>query len=605
MFFIHIRLGVLLGLLISVLMTLSLTAQLTDDFSDGDLSGDPVWLGDTNAYSVNADGLLQLDAANAGEHSLFAQVTYPDSVRWSGYALFDFAPSANNNGAIYLAIDNQDITIANGYILRLGENGSDDAIRLIRLTDGDETLLATGTAGAVGSDPAEFTYQITLDGDGMWTGFFGYNGGFPAEEFSLIETTHGMSSLEYFGVVTKVTSSNVDNVFFDDFSIVEDLPDTEPPSLVAITVVNAQTIDLLFDEPMDAVSLSDPSHYFLSPGGVTPSQVVIDADNPFGATLTYDPPLVGSTQYMLMVSGVTDLEGNAMVEAFRDFLIPETPEIGDLHLSEILFDPYIDQSDFVEIYNSSDKVISLNGTYIENQDKSERDFLQSDLIMLPQSYLAISTDTTMLKIEYDVPDDANFAEQEIPSFNNSDGNFSIGSNLSGTDQVFESFDYEEDYHYSLIDDTEGVSLGRLSYITEANSPSNWISGTQNTNYATPGYANTGSIDLMTELNDFVQLESKVFSPNGDGDGEFLTLLYGLDKEGYLASVQIYDYRNQLVNQLANNQLIAAQDFMLWDGVYADGTKAPVGPYVLYVSVFHPDGDVMNKKLVAVLADFLD
>jgi len=533
MFFIHIRLGVLLGLLISVLMTLSLTAQLTDDFSDGDLSGDPVWLGDTNAYSVNADGLLQLDAANAGEHSLFAQVTYPDSVRWSGYALFDFAPSANNNGAIYLAIDNQDITIANGYILRLGENGSDDAIRLIRLTDGDETLLATGTAGAVGSDPAEFTYQITLDGDGMWTGFFGYNGGFPAEEFSLIETTHGMSSLEYFGVVTKVTSSNVDNVFFDDFSIVEDLPDTEPPSLVAITVVNAQTIDLLFDEPMDAVSLSDPSHYFLSPGGVTPSQVVIDADNPFGATLTYDPPLVGSTQYMLMVSGVTDLEGNAMVEAFRDFLIPETPEIGDLHLSEILFDPYIDQSDFVEIYNSSDKVISLNGTYIENQDKSERDY------------------------------------------------------------------------YSLIDDTEGVSLGRLSYITEANSPSNWISGTQNTNYATPGYANTGSIDLMTELNDFVQLESKVFSPNGDGDGEFLTLLYGLDKEGYLASVQIYDYRNQLVNQLANNQLIAAQDFMLWDGVYADGTKAPVGPYVLYVSVFHPDGDVMNKKLVAVLADFLD
>ncbi len=598
-------LGVLLSVLISMLVVLSLPAQLMDDFSDGDIESTPSWSGDTEDFMVNADGQLQLDANIPGESHLYTQVMFPDSVRWSGYALFDFAPSANNNGAIYLAIDNTDITLANGYLLRLGENGSDDAIRLIRLDAGEETLLASGSLGAVGGDPAEFSYQITYDSQGLWTGLFGYNGAFPVEEFSILETSHLMSSLQYFGVGTKVTSSNVDNIFFDDFIIEEDLPDTTAPSLVSINVVDPQTLEVLFDEPMDMLSLSQTSNYFLSPGGQLPTQVLLDEESPLSATLTYDPALLGSTQYMLMVGGCTDLAGNVMLDAFLSFLIPESPQEGDLHLSEILFDPYIDQSDFVEIYNSSDKVISLNGVYIENQDKNERNSIEGDLIMLPQSYLAISPDTAMLKLEYAVPVEAKFTEQDIPSFNNSDGNFSIGSNVSGTDVTYESFDYDEDFHHSLIDDTEGVSLGRLSYISEANSQTNWISGTENTRYATPGYANSGSINLLTPLDDFVELESKVFSPNGDGDTEMLTLLYELDKEGYLASVQIYDYRNQLVHQLSNNQLIASKDFMIWDGVYADGTKAPVGPYIISISVFHPDGEVMNKKLVAVLADFLD
>jgi len=593
------------GVLFGVMLSLPTSAQLADDFSDGDFINDPVWEGSSNDFLVNESNQLQLDAVEPGESTLFTQVSYPDSVRWSGYALFDFAPSNNNNGAIYLAIDNQDLTLANGYILRLGENGSDDAIRFVRLDEGSETLLATGTLGAVGLDPAEFNYQITREGNGNWIGVFGYNNNFPIEEFTLNETTHQMSSLKYFGVEAKVTSSNVDNIFFDDFIIEEDLPDTQAPSVVSVSIVNSQTIEILFDELMNEASLTQPENYFLSPGGILPSDITLEPNNPFGATLVYEPPLLGSTQYSLMISGCIDLVGNVIEDAFRDFLIPESPVIGDLHVSEILFDPYIDQDDFVEIYNSSDKVISLNGVYIENQDKNERDFLDSQMIMFPQSYLAVSTDTASLKIEYDVPSEANFAQQDIPSFNNSDGNFSIGHNDGGNDVVFESFDYQEDFHYSLIDDTEGVSLGRLSYITEANSQDNWISGTANTQYATPGYANSGSINLSSELDDFVQLESKVFSPNGDGDTEFLTLLYGLDKEGYLASVQIYDYRNQLVSQLANNQLIASEDFMLWDGLFDDGTKAPIGPYILYISVFHPDGEVKNKKLVAILADFLD
>ena len=101
------------------------------------------------------------------------------------------------------------------------------------------------------------------------------------------------------------------------------------------------------------------------------------------------------------------------------------------------------------------------------------------------------------------------------------------------------------------------------------------------------------------------LENKTFSPNGDSYQDFLTLLFDLDKPGYLATVQIFDGRGQLKKTLANNQLLGAQDFILWDGLVDSGGRGNVGIYILNCKVFHPDGDIKSKKLVTVLADYLD
>jgi len=235
------------NIVIAIIIPGCLVGQLNDDFSDGDLTNATVWEGNVDHFTVNEDFQLQMDAPEPGTSSLYTTVVFPDSVRWKGYALYDFAPSTNNKGGINLAIDNPDLGIANGYILKFGENGSDDAINFIRLDAGVETLLTSGTLGAVGSDPAEFDYTITLDGSGTWSAEIGYNGSFPMLEFTITDTTYPLSDLSIFGITATYTTSNVDNVFFDDLIIEEDLPDTTPPMVTTINVLDVSEIQIGFN----------------------------------------------------------------------------------------------------------------------------------------------------------------------------------------------------------------------------------------------------------------------------------------------------------------------------------------------------------------------
>ncbi len=581
-------------------------AQWSDDFSDGNFTVDPEWFGDVDDFIVNADMQLQLNASAAKTSALFSSVSFPDSVRWSGYALYDFAPSANNNGAIYLALDMPDVTLANGYLLRFGENGSDDAINFNRVDMGVETTLAVGTLGSLGGDPAEFIFKVTKDAGDNWICTMSFNDGPFSTQFSVFDNTHDMSSLTYFGIESKVTSSNTAKVFFDDLLIEEDLPDVTPPVLTDVRVLFPTVVGLTFDEAMDTESIKDVNNYVVNPGSISPDLVVFSPDNPGYANLSFEPGLPFSTALTLTVSGVTDIAGNSMNTTEVLFLIPEEPVEGDLKLSEILFDPYIDMEDFVEIVNVTDKVLSLANVYLENVTKPEEEEpFDTDLLLLPGQYLAISDDTTGMFSRYAYPDTANFLLREIPSFNNADGNVTLGVFRDGVKVPFESFDYEEDLHLELIDDTEGVSLERISYAIDAVEVDNWYSASEGVNFASPGYANSNAVVFGEAPDDFVYLPNTTFSPNGDSDGDQLEILFNLDKPGYLCTVQIFDTRGQLKRILSNNRLLSSEDFLLWDGTLDDGSIGNLGIYILFVKVFHSDGDVKTKKVVCVLADYLD
>lgn len=592
--------------LIIGLQSILITAQWSDNFNDGNFTDNPEWFGDVSDFIVNTDGQLQLNSSEAKTSSLFSNVNFPDSVRWSGYALYDFAPSANNNGAIYLALDVPDLAMANGYIMRFGENGSDDAINFIRLDSGVESVLAVGVLGQLGGDPAEFSFRVTRDADNNWIVGMSYFGGPFSQELSVFDNTYAMSTMTYFGIESKVTSSNTSKVFFDDLLIEEDLPDMTPPVLSEVRVIFPTVIGLTFDEAMDENSIRDINNYVVNPGNIMPDLVVFSTDNPGYANLSFEPALPFSTELTLTVTGVTDIAGNAMSSVDFPFLIPEEPIAGDIKLSEILFDPYQEMEDFVEIVNVSDKVLSIANVYIENDTKPEsEEALATDLLLLPGQYLAIMDDSTGMYDRYQYPDTANFLLRKIPTFNNADGNLTVGVFVNGVKTPFESFDYEEDYHLSLIDDTEGVSLERISYSIDAAEVDNWYSSSEANNFATPGYRNSNTLDFGPAQDEFVYLGNTTFSPNGDNQDDQLEILFDLDKPGYLGTVQIFDTRGQLKRTLSNNRLLATQDFILWDGTLEDGSIGNIGIYILFVKVFHSDGEVKTKKVVSVLADYLD
>ena len=283
--------------------------------------------------------------------------------------------------------------------------------------------------------------------------------------------------------------------------------------------------------------------------------------------------------------------------------LTEGIEVGDLLVNEILFDPFPNGEDFVEVVNVSSKFLNLRGLIIENNTNQQSEIIEEDIILLPMEIIAFSENIDFLVDTYEPVATAILYEQDLPAFNNDDGNVTLKIS-DGQDIILDSYDYDDNDHLSIISDTEGISLERLSLTAETNNPSNWTSASEVSNFATPGYANSNTV-IPTSSEEVISLTNKVFSPNNDGNKDNLLINYNLDKPGFIANITIYDDKGRAEVPLVENTLLSTQGFFRWDGSNENGTLSPVGMYIIYYEFFHSDGDIIKGKEVCVLGQALD
>jgi len=578
-----------------------ISAQLVDDFSDGDFTNGPSWTGDTDDFVVNINGELQLMAPEAGESSLFTTLSYPDTIQLDMTFRLEMSPSSSNFGLIYLGLDDIDPSVANGYYLQIGESGSNDAIKLYRLDSGSEILLATASDGAISSDPAQARISVTIYPDGLWSFSTDYDlSGFNELEFEVMDDTHSFSGLNIFGVYCEYTETRKENFFYDDISIMKFEQDEIGPLLTNLSVTGDKTILLSFNEKIDATTAESLDNYIVDQGLGSPSGAISDGVKVF---LTFDNTFLSGTPYQLAILNVEDENGNAIIPIAEPFIVTVFPNIGDLAISEILSDPYSGGTDFVEIYNKSDNFINLNGLIISNINKEEEKKIDQDIELLPDEYICFTEDKEFLISTYPTHDVDQIIEVDLPSFNNDSGNVSLSHSSASTNYI-DQFDYDEGLHFELLDDTEGVSLERISFTADTQSEDNWHSASTTAGLATPGIANSNS--LPTEVTDGeFELVEKVFSPNSDGDNDFLIINYKLDKPGYVANVKVFDDEGFEIDQIVSNGLLATEGLITWNGTTSEGSISQIGLYIIIAELFHPDGEIKNFKKVCVLADFIE
>ncbi|HAV29345.1 MAG TPA: hypothetical protein DCW93_05410 [Saprospirales bacterium] len=577
-----------------------ISAQLVDDFSDGDFTNGPSWTGDTDDFVVNINGELQLMAPEAGESSLFTTLSYPDTIQLDMTFRLEMSPSSSNFGLIYLGLDDIDPSVANGYYLQIGESGSNDAIKLYRLDSGSEILLATASDGAISSDPAQARISVTIYPDGLWSFSTDYDlSGFNELEFEVMDDTHSFSGLNIFGVYCEYTETRKENFFYDDISIMKFEQDEIGPLLTNLSVTGDKTILLSFNEKIDATTAENLDNYIVDQGLGSPSGAISDGVKVF---LTFDNTFLSGTPYQLAILNVEDENGNAIIPIAEPFIVTVFPNIGDLAISEILSDPYSGGTDFVEIYNKSDNFINLNGLIISNINKEEEKKIDQDIELLPDEYICFTEDKEFLISTYPTHDVDQIIEVDLPSFNNDSGNVSLSHSSASTNYI-DQFDYDEGLHFELLDDTEGVSLERISFTADTQSEDNWHSASTTAGLATPGIANSNS--LPTEVTDGeFELVEKVFSPNSDGDNDFLIINYKLNKSGYVANVKVFDDEGFEIDQIVSNGLLATEGLITWNGTTSEGSISQIGLYIIIAELFHPDGEIKNFKKVCVLADFI-
>ena len=213
-------------------LSFQLQGQISDHFDDMNFRN-PTWSGDTLHFIHKAEGIIQLNANEAGSSFIYIPHSLSDTTEISLFFEMDFAASNRNQLSLYLFIDTPFLEVANGYKISIGETGSDDNIELYALRDGIDSLIAEGTKGEFGTDPAKADLYCTIIGNNLQinTDIEG-----DVSTFSTIIDETSLDSEGYFGIECRYTSTRKDKFYFDNFYSGPPIPDTLPPYIQEITV---------------------------------------------------------------------------------------------------------------------------------------------------------------------------------------------------------------------------------------------------------------------------------------------------------------------------------------------------------------------------------
>jgi len=385
-------------------------------------------------------------------------------------------------------------------------------------------------------------------------------------------------------------------------SVLANKPDLTGPRLLTVTPVNSIQLLLTFDEKLEkplgllSVALRPPTPI---------SKVSFNNQALTEIKIDLSQALEQRKLYTIQIGNLRDCAGNFIQEAFSQltFALPEAADSLDIVVNEILFDPRPGGVDFVEIFNKSPKYINLKNFKIANYEKGvikNAKSISSNLIIAPNSFLAITTNGAVLKTQYAMSDEKNFFQNDLPSFNDDEGSVAL---INPEEKLVDYFNYSDHYHSRLLKDKEGVSLERISLAENTNERSNWKSANSSVGFATPGYLNSNS-RLESSINEnTVLVEPQVFSPNRPGQ-DFSKINYRFDQSGWVANVKILDQQGRLIKTIANNATLGFEGFLRWDGDQNDGSRARIGYYVVWFEVFDLAGNVntVRKRVVVAAGD---
>ncbi|MEO0775727.1 MAG: lamin tail domain-containing protein [Bacteroidota bacterium] len=382
---------------------------------------------------------------------------------------------------------------------------------------------------------------------------------------------------------------------------------TEIPALELLQVAplfGGVRVRLLFNVALDVETAADPSNYQIE--GLSIIAAIPDPDFNRSVLLQMAEPLAERTIYEIQVlPGLTDCQGRSSGVVLRgEFGLAELIEERDLVINEVLFDPEVGGVDFVELFNRSDKVLNLGNLLVANRDDSLRvaavRSIPEDYPLFPGRYVVLTPDPEDIRMRYAVEDPRAFIRMILPTFPNDEGRVVLFENQGNTTLFVDELAYRDRWHNELLADREGVSLERISPEGPTQEESNWESAAQTAGFATPTFRNSQFGEELATGSELITLPYTTFSPDSDGFRDALLLRYQTPEAGYLANVRIFDARGRLVRDLSENDLLGRSGTIRWDGADADGAKAKVGIYLLWIELFSPAGDVERIRENCVL-----
>jgi hypothetical protein len=519
------------------LCTSLIKAQVQENFSDGNLSLNPVWIGDTSKWAI-INGQLRSNSTTAKDTIYLSTAsTLAAQAQWEFYVNLKFATSGSNYTDVYLICNNANLKSDNktGYFVRIGN--TKDEIALYKRVGGKNTKIIDGADGITNTTNNTFKIKVTRNINNVWKLKRDATGTGLSYIIEGTTTDSTFNSSSYFGIFVKQsTSSFYQKHFFDDISVMPLISDKNAPSIISTTVVSPTQLDVLYNEYVDITSSEKLVNYLLNDSLGSPSSALRDATNPALVHLTFATAFTDSLLNTLNISGVEDFNDNVIISADVQFTYyaPALPVFKDVIINELFADPSpshgLPDAEFVEIYNRSSKTFNLKDWQLGDATGFSV-ITTSNSFIAPQEYLIIcrDLDSSLYK-----PFGRVIGMTGFPSLNNTgDKMYLKGSNLVVTDSV----SYSDTWYQSASKKEGGYTLELIKPMGNINCPAftNW-SASSAANGGTPGTVNSvystanapaKLLSVNCSSNDSIHL---VFSSAIDTVAMSNVLRYSIDRE---------------------------------------------------------------------------
>lgn len=214
------------------------------------------------------------------------------------------------------------------------------------------------------------------------------------------------------------------------------------------------SIKVYFDANGDSLIQEDEDVFVISTSEIEPGDTALYQFS----ILSYPE---GLNQYIASVEYPLDerLENNTAFAAFT-YVIPNVDRY-DIIINEFMYAPESPEPEWIEIYNNSNKIISIDGFKIADNASVER-IVWGDLEILPGEFVVAAKDSAILSI-HQIPSRLLIAP--FPALNNSGDRIVL---LDQYGRVIDSLEYQSNWGGS-----NGKSLERKIYNNPSFEKNNW------------------------------------------------------------------------------------------------------------------------------------
>lgn len=279
--------------------------------------------------------------------------------------------------------------------------------------------------------------------------------------------------------------------------------------------------------------------------------------------------------------------------------IPETqqPQPGDIIINELLPEPFVDGSEYIELYNRSKQELSLKDVCISTRKSDGSLNTRYPLEAYPQTlqagdYLLLTKSIERVENFYSLPASLNWLECKLPILSNT-GSTVVLYREEG-EIIIDEVSYSPKWHAPTVKNKKGVALERKDPDKDSQNADNWTSAASSAGFGTPGLENSQYLNGGTE-SDSEEIDDPIYQPTGT-----FQIPYRLNQSGYMARGWIFDLSGRKVALIADNTSLGTQGYLEWNGKGRDGSPVNTGIYIIYLELWHPGGNVIRKKQVLLI-----